>query len=147
MATKRCTGPCGLELEMEMFTPNKNSKGGRLQVCVDCRREGRNAKSARDVALKVNYGISLVEYELMHEAQNGLCAICKEPEKGNRTLAVDHDHETGMVRSLLCFQCNTSIGKFGEDIPTILEAAKYLALWGHDLDTFYELKDLIARLS
>lgn len=147
MKTKKCLGPCGLELSVEEFTPNKNNKGGHLTKCRDCRNQERDSKTQRSYVLKSTYGISLVEYELMYEAQNGVCAICKKPESSGKGLAVDHDHETGKVRSLLCFMCNTSIGKLGEDIPRILEAAAYLALWKEDLDGFYEIKDLISRMS
>ncbi len=80
-------------------------------------------------SLKRKYGITLQDYEIIHEKQNGECAICNSPETtiekstGNiRRLAVDHCHVTGKVRGLLCAACNTSLGKF-KDSPDILSKA------------------------
>lgn len=56
----------------------------------------------------------------MVEAQDGMCALCGKPESVKRNgrvvrLAVDHCHETGRVRGLLCFGCNVSIGRIGAE--------------------------------
>jgi len=64
--------------------------------------------------LKKNYGISLEEYQDMLKQQDGVCYICKE-EPGQRNLAVDHNHETGDNRKLLCNKCNTALGLLNED--------------------------------
>jgi hypothetical protein len=77
------------------------------------------------------YGITPDQYIQMMFDQNGLCAICEGPEthliKGKLPLlAVDHDHETGKVRGLLCSRCNNGIGHF-KDSPTLLQrAASYV---------------------
>lgn len=75
------------------------------------------------------FGINSLYYEKMMEDQKGLCAICNNPEKafdkvkgGIRNLAVDHCHETGKVRALLCTKCNVSIGHFRND-PLLLQSA------------------------
>jgi hypothetical protein len=68
--------------------------------------------------LKRSYGITSADYSKMHDAQNGVCKICKEPEtsrtsahkKINR-LAVDHCHKTGKIRGLLCFKCNVALAR------------------------------------
>jgi hypothetical protein len=67
-----------------------------------------------------SYGITLSKYDEMFEAQGGLCAICREPEEGKR-LAVDHDHATNRVRGLLCFRCNTTLGRFEAQREAILD--------------------------
>lgn len=64
--------------------------------------------------LKKGYGLTLEQYERLLEDQNGVCAICLQPEHRvyNGTLAslaVDHCHETGRVRGLLCIRCNRSL--------------------------------------
>ena len=68
--------------------------------------------------LKYNYGLTTEQYEKMLEEQNGVCAICKLPETWTHKktgkvslLSVDHDHETGKIRGLLCRDCNQSIVK------------------------------------
>jgi hypothetical protein len=67
----------------------------------------------------------------MHAAQNGLCAICGNPEtlivRGKlRRLAVDHDHGTRKIRRLLCLGCNTGLGKFRHDPALLRTAAAYI---------------------
>lgn len=71
-------------------------------------------------------------YELL-EKQNYVCAICKKPEtqikrKSNKIkmLSVDHCHETGKIRGLLCFKCNIGIGSFNDSIELFLYAIKYI---------------------
>jgi len=62
----------------------------------------------------------------MFEAQGGVCAICGEARPDERTLHVDHDHATGLIRGLLCFRCNQAIGSLKEDQDIFLAAADYL---------------------
>lgn len=64
--------------------------------------------------LQRRFGITMAQYNSMLQEQNGVCAICKNPEKmvtkkRVSRLAVDHCHATGRIRGLLCFKCNTSI--------------------------------------
>ena len=63
----------------------------------------------------------------MLEAQDGVCAICgKTPQQNIKRLYVDHDHETGDVRGLLCQQCNIGLGAFRDDKAVLHKAIKYL---------------------
>lgn len=73
------------------------------------------------------YGISLIQYENTLESQNGKCAICDKDQKNlKKKLYVDHDHETGEVRGLLCDRCNRGLGYFKENKSFLLRAIKYL---------------------
>ena len=73
----------------------------------------------------------------LFEQQQGLCALCKRPEttrrnkkdEGAERLAVDHCHDTGLVRGLLCFKCNTAIGALGDTQEAALRAMNYLSGW------------------
>lgn len=70
--------------------------------------------------LKRSFGITLNDYEILLAGQNGVCALCKNPEsvKSKRKvqrLAVDHCHKTQRIRGLLCFKCNTSIAILEKD--------------------------------
>lgn len=92
-----------------------------------------NPRLAKSNDLKKRFGITLDDYERMMEAQNGVCKICKGPETAidrrsaqPRALAVDHCHETGRARGLLCSNCNTALGLLQEDPDLFHEAAKYL---------------------
>lgn len=80
------------------------------------------------------YGISVGDYEQMVLAQAGVCAACGEPErrvdprtKRTRRLAIDHCHDTGRVRGLLCTRCNTTLGVFNEDLVALARLLAYLA--------------------
>lgn len=76
----------------------------------------------RDYEIKRAYGISSESYERMFREQNGACKICVKQNLDGRRLSIDHDHNTGTVRGLLCVKCNTGIGNFFDD-PTLLESA------------------------
>jgi len=94
-------------------------------------RRQRQAATYRRADLKRSFGLSIEQYQELHDAQGGVCAICGEAETKERNgrvkwLAVDHDHETGEVRALLCQNCNHMIGHSRER-PELLEAgAAYL---------------------
>ena len=71
------------------------------------------------------YGLNEEEYNNMILSQNNLCAICNKPS--DKTLHIDHDHATGMVRGLLCHNCNTGIGMLQEDLIILNRAIEYLS--------------------
>ena len=81
----------------------------------------------RRTHLRDVYNITLVDYDAMLEAQGGGCAICGvTPEENGRRLCVDHDHEDGMIRGLLCTVCNAVLGWFEEDPKRFQDAIHYL---------------------
>src|SRR6476469_6189244 len=89
-------GTCKTEKSKNEFykaTPNR---------CIEC-----SLAQVRKSHLKRTYGITFEEYDFMLDRQNGVCAICKGVH--GRRLAVDHNHETGKVRGLLCGSCNAAL--------------------------------------
>src|SRR5262245_42197596 len=74
----------------------------------ECRRA--NPDRIREGHLKRTFGITLEDFDAMLEAQGGGCAICGRPALEGTSLHVDHEHETGVVRGLLCFTCNGALG-------------------------------------
>lgn len=91
----------------------------------------KSARTYRDRNLRRHYGITIEQYEEMLQAQDGVCAICKRPEKAlNRgvptVLHVDHHHGTGKVRALLCSDCNRGLGCFQENEDYLRAALAYL---------------------
>lgn len=91
-----------------------------------------NPEATMDKQYQRYYGLTLAEYEAMVAARGGLCDICHRPEsmtlRGKRKrLSVDHDHDTGAVRGLLCSACNRALGWLGDDPARVAEAAAYLA--------------------
>lgn len=77
--------------------------------------------------LRRKYGITLAERNAMIADQCGLCAICAAPlDLQSRRTHVDHDHNTGRVRGVLCHDCNTGLGMFKDSIASLEFALAYL---------------------
>lgn len=74
------------------------------------------------------YGITPQEYDLLLDAQKGVCAVCSgaNRERMGRRLHVDHDHASGVVRGLLCTHCNNAIGHAVESPERLRALAAYL---------------------
>lgn len=116
---------CFVEKPLSEFWKNSRRTDGYDNRCKLC-EQPRRLRCARKHKYD-RYGITNEQYGEMLSAQNGTCKICKKPEtlrdrRGIRSLAVDHDHCTGMVRGLLCARCNRGVGSF-RDEPTLLESA------------------------
>lgn len=79
-----------------------------------------------DAQLRRRYGITSIQYDAMHKRQLGKCKICREPEREGVRLAVDHCHNSGRIRGLLCRQCNVGIGRLKESPVLLRRAAGYL---------------------
>lgn len=101
--------------------------------CKDCDREKQrlyrkaNPEKAKDIDLFQSFGIRYEQYNKMYNDQKGCCAIClKHSSEFKRALAVDHCHATGKIRGLLCYLCNTSLGKIKDDISILERMIKYL---------------------
>jgi len=65
-------------------------------------------------------------YNAMYEAQKGCCALCNEPEEKFAWLCIDHDHETGKIRGLLCPNCNRGLGLLKDNASLLQKAAEYI---------------------
>lgn len=96
----------------------------------DCRAEAKRIQAARAseagrLAAFAKFGLTPGQYAKMLEAQDGLCAICRQPP-GTHRLAVDHDHSTGQIRGLLCAPCNVALGGFHDDPARLRSAIAYL---------------------
>jgi hypothetical protein len=84
-----------------------------------------NKLKTRELALLKKYNMTLANYDALLNGQNGVCALCSQPPNG-RPLAVDHCHETGRIRGLLCTRCNNAIGLLGDDVAAMLRVIAYL---------------------
>ncbi|MFF8651351.1 endonuclease VII domain-containing protein [Streptomyces griseoluteus] len=96
---------------------NSSASDGLSTRCKTCR-----AAEGRANHLKRSYGITEAERDAMVAAQRGLCVICLNAPAAH----VDHCHKTGRVRGVLCFNCNSAIGKLGDDPEAVRRAAAYL---------------------
>lgn len=96
---------------------------------VERARYAKDPERRQRQRFKSLYGLTPQQYEEMLEAQGGTCALCGKPPRGKANggkLHVDHCHETGRVRSLLCHSCNLGLGKFFDDPDLLRRAALYL---------------------
>lgn len=122
---------------LEAFQRHTHTKDRLRPDCRDCTANYQRVKrvryrgaTSRRYTLKKLFGITPEQYDQMLHAQRGKCAICKTDQSGterSKYLSVDHDHDTGAVRGLLCMTCNTGLGMF-KDNPSLLRTAiRYLA--------------------
>lgn len=140
---------CGATKSLEDFHKDKKSKDGRCFYCKECNKSktrayyaglDKTAEKARGKSRAENgdyrnyqylkkYGITLDEYNSLLEKQGGKCAICgitREECNDKRALPVDHDHETGHVRGILCHSCNRALGLFKDSPDVTAKATEYL---------------------
>lgn len=138
---KKCT-KCKEIKALSAFKAAKKKTDGLSSWCKKCSAKQTNDRykevhskdpsykeKAWETKLKQLYKISKEDYNKLLKKQNNVCAICEKTNKDNRRLAVDHCHETGKVRGLLCDRCNRGIGMFDEDPGIIHGACIYLNYW------------------
>ena len=144
--TKQCR-ICEQHLPLDAFGSHRGHRDGLQNYCRPCRnrtardmltpeqkaRKKANSKRfalVQDRKIKrrgYRYNLSPEEFNELLQEQQGLCAICLKSETyEHRTLCVDHEHQSGIVRGLLCSRCNKALGGFF-DSPELLRAAiKYV---------------------
>lgn len=151
MQTKPCS-KCKLVQPLDAFYADPRMKLGRMSRCKSCLQADAKAwrkanpernkqnmrrwreKSGETLRAKkreyergrgrdLRYGLAAGQYDGMYAAQQGCCGICGEPVE---VLCVDHCHDSGAVRGLLCSNCNTGIGMLGDDIAKVRAALAYL---------------------
>ena len=108
---KQCV-ECGTE-----FTPRSGQQKYCTKTCYN------------RVFLLRQYGLTPNEFDSLLQSQSGCCALCGAVKKGWNTgkgLHIDHCHHTGRVRGILCGDCNTALGRFGDDPVRLRAAADYL---------------------
>ena len=114
---------CKKSKSLDKFENHPTAKDGKRNQCSSCRYAIR---LERDPNYRIKqrdwnfgrYGITTKEYDSMMSNQNNRCKICQEEKK----LFIDHNHQTGLVRGLLCHHCNTMLG-LAKDSPQVLEGA------------------------
>lgn len=106
---------------------------GKAHSCKSCMNQDtyeyrrKNPRYKKNSHLKHLYGISLEIYNQLFEQQDGCCRICQTHQSSfKKALAVDHCHQTGKVRGLLCAGCNTALGGFRDKIQNLEKAITYL---------------------
>ena len=121
------------------FARSSGSPSGLHTYCLPCHNARGRASlekvgGSRTYHLKRRYGITAADADAMLEAQGGVCAICRSAP----AVHVDHDHSTGKVRALLCFNCNGGLGQF-RDNPAVLQAAVFYVQHHNQLQAIEQL--------
>ena len=147
---------CKRRLALDAFYKRATTLDGLMYRCKDCCRDAYNKRYAEDENFRAyrrdrddgyytrseerrraqriqatlkKYGITEEQYNKLAAKQGGVCALCGKPPTGNgpnKRLAVDHHHDSGQVRGLLCGPCNTGLGLFRDDPDVLAAAARYL---------------------
>ena len=110
-------------------------------ACVPCTKEkqknrwaSRTPQKRLEQHLKYKYGVSHAEFSKAWQEQNGCCCICENElpdlmtyDNRRRGYAIDHNHETGEFRGILCIKCNSLLGMASDRVDVLYAAAKYLS--------------------
>jgi hypothetical protein len=125
--TKLCL-TCHQHLPLDAFRPYKTGKStGLRNHCIECVRARQRSvayHTKRRISAHLRlYKLTSEHYARLLLAQDGKCAICLQPCRSRTLLCVDHDHDTGAVRGLLCSRCNAGLGQF-QDSPDVLARAR-----------------------
>ena len=133
-ATHKKCPRCGIKKERSEYWNDASRPDGITAYCKPCKAEVTNMnvsknlthhkKRARSNNLKKKYNLSMDEFEDMLKNQNYKCDICHKEIKSYS--AVDHDHITGKIRSLLCRKCNLGLGAAKDSIKILKNMIKYL---------------------
>jgi len=127
MDTKKCN-TCNEELPVTDFGPHKKAPDGLAYHCRPCMAaksreyESQNKEKRRSTYMKYRYGITSEQYDEAWRRQGEGCAICGSDRKPR----IDHCHETGKFRGILCDTCNRGLGMLGDNLGSLEKAVKYL---------------------
>lgn len=138
---KICT-VCDSLKDLDQYYNRKASIDGKAYRCKDCdnqavktfrhKHRDRYLVRQRNSNLKTKYGLTEKEYDQLLYSQQGVCAICQGPPVNtnppyNSKLVVDHNHNTGQIRGLLCQRCNQGLGLFKDSTTYLQSAIDYLS--------------------
>lgn len=135
MSTKRCS-KCGEDKPLEEFYADHSMKDGLWSSCKVCVRLRKRAyrhanpdlvrRQKWEHKLCSTYGLAVEEFAWRLYRQSFHCQICTRRLEANRDTHVDHNHETGEVRGLLCNGCNTALGHLCENEVTMYRMIFYI---------------------
>lgn len=129
---KRKNGSSGIRTECKSCSKNVHDKyvethREELNKYMKGRYDDAEKRRIRSYGLERMYGLSENDYNNILALQNNKCAICNIDQSNHkRPFDVDHCHETGSIRGLLCMRCNRAMGLFKDNIDILLKAASYL---------------------
>lgn len=116
----------GVDSSQHKYCSVKCRKSWHAKKFKTSERTKRDPRKQKSYWLRNKYGIDISDYERMLKDQNNSCAICKTTVPTGYNWHVDHCHETGSVRSLLCSRCNQAIGLVDESLEILESMKRYL---------------------
>jgi hypothetical protein len=134
MEVKKCY-KCQNILPLTSFAKHKGKSDGLQERCNSCRQKHYKDTghiTHRNNDIKRKYNVTTEWYENKFKEQNGLCEICNKPQLHNKRLAIDHNHNSGKARGLLCDVCNRAIGMLNDSIEILESATNYLRKYHND---------------
>jgi hypothetical protein len=148
----RTCGKCGLDKTLSEYGRYRLRGNVRWRLhCKKCRNEEQKSryssspetqermKATAKRQMLAKYGLTVESLQAAKEVQEFRCAACSL----ERPLCVDHDHRTGLVRGLLCKQCNFAIGSLGDSPERMVAAARYVDLHTRATAFCRELRDAL----
>ena len=133
----RICNKCNEEKPLEDFYTDNKRKDKKTLRCKQCIKEHTQKwyynspvyrRNVRNSSLMKKFGIKHDYYEKLSEEQNHVCAICGGKENSyKKFLHIDHNHETGEIRGLLCRNCNNGLGCFKDNKDYLKQAIEYLS--------------------
>ena len=128
--SKHCS-KCGVLKSADAFYGDRRYKSGKASYCKECHSDyyrNRCPEKRRLEIVKSKYGLTPEEYYGLKAAANSICQICGTPEGDTKStrLVIDHCHETGKVRGMICDKCNRALGLVGDSIQTLQNLIAYL---------------------
>jgi hypothetical protein len=120
--TKACNR-CGQVRQLDGFHKQHTRPDGRRSICKECL-----SAQARPYLLSKRFGLSESDFSALLASQGNGCALCGVAKPGGRweNFHVDHCHETGKVRGILCYRCNVAIGQLGDNEAGMARALAYI---------------------
>lgn len=149
---KRCS-MCKKDKPLSGFSKNRSRSDGLRAYCKDCasvvdkkwrienpEKSRRISKTSYDrhmtpekrfnYKLKHVYNLKREDFDKMYDTQNGKCKLCYKEIKAQVQSHVDHNHDTGVIRGLLCSKCNLGLGHFYDNSDVLVRASKYILMEG-----------------
>lgn len=130
---------CEQKKSLDEFYANKNTSDKKQTYCKACLKKMATDHHRKNRpyciglnkrwVLKNKYGITLDQMEQMFINQNGRCVICLSEFQESKEINIDHNHQTGKVRALLCHSCNVGLGYFKDNPLLTTRATEYLQKW------------------
>lgn len=124
------------EEELALMTPQRRfyykNRDAKFKAHKEWWHANKNNLSFKEkrrwYSIKTKFGITKEQYQAILDAQNNCCAICqRHKDEFKKPLYVDHDHSTGVVRGLLCCNCNTFLGAIKDTVEFIDKAKEYVS--------------------